>query len=201
MKLFGGCSCGQVPYEVDGDHPVRVGICHCETCRQESGSAFSFFGIWPKESALLCPVNSAAGEVGLEAAAFAPLADRRCSIGKTAPTRSRSSSERWIVRRALLFPPMNSGPCGANPGSRTKRGAEAAYARPGFCRAVMTPRDYPVTPDGRYFLVGGRLWRATNPAIAEPERDALDWCVDGCAARGQGCKTRQWVILRRPAPP
>lgn len=37
----------------------------------------------------------------------------------------------------------------------------------------MTPRDYPVTPDGRYFLVGGRLWRATNPAIAEPERDAL----------------------------
>jgi len=37
----------------------------------------------------------------------------------------------------------------------------------------MTSRDYPVTPDGRYFLVGGRLWRATNPAIAGPERDAL----------------------------
>ena len=37
----------------------------------------------------------------------------------------------------------------------------------------MTSHNYPVTPDGRYFLVGGRLWRATNPAIAGPERDAL----------------------------
>ncbi|WP_091840034.1 GFA family protein [Bosea lupini] len=57
MKLSGGCSCGQVRYEVDGD-PIRVGICHCETCRKESGSAFSFFGIWPKENTTL------SGELG-----------------------------------------------------------------------------------------------------------------------------------------
>lgn len=37
----------------------------------------------------------------------------------------------------------------------------------------MRPSEYPVTPDGRYFLVGGRLWRATNPAIADPQRDQL----------------------------
>ena len=37
----------------------------------------------------------------------------------------------------------------------------------------MTSRDFPITPDGRYFLVGGRLWRATNPAIAGPQRDRL----------------------------
>jgi len=24
-----------------------VGICHCTNCRQESGSAFTFYGIWP----------------------------------------------------------------------------------------------------------------------------------------------------------
>lgn len=24
---------------------------------------------------------------------------------------------------------------------------------------------YPVTPDGRYFVVRGRLWRCTNPAL------------------------------------
>ncbi len=32
----------------------------------------------------------------------------------------------------------------------------------------MSSRSYPITPDGRYFLVRGRLWRATNPAL-EPE--------------------------------
>ncbi|VTU00451.1 Uncharacterized protein OS=Pseudomonas putida S610 GN=EDP1_987 PE=4 SV=1 [Gemmataceae bacterium] len=29
---------------------------------------------------------------------------------------------------------------------------------------------YPVTPDGRYFVVRGRLWRLTNPALPEAER-------------------------------
>ena len=30
-----------------------------------------------------------------------------------------------------------------------------------------------LTPDGRYIVVRGRLWRATNPALAEPERQRL----------------------------
>jgi hypothetical protein len=32
---------------------------------------------------------------------------------------------------------------------------------------------YPDTPDGRYFVVRGRLWRRSNPAISEHERDRL----------------------------
>lgn len=28
----------------------------------------------------------------------------------------------------------------------------------------------PVTPDGRYFVVKGRLWRCSNPALDEGER-------------------------------
>lgn len=31
---------------------------------------------------------------------------------------------------------------------------------------------YPVTPDGRYFVVRGRLWRLSDPALPEPEREA-----------------------------
>lgn len=31
----------------------------------------------------------------------------------------------------------------------------------------------PTTPDGRYFMVAGRLWRSTNPAIPETERHRL----------------------------
>ena len=30
--------------------------------------------------------------------------------------------------------------------------------------------EYPVTPDGRYFVVRGRLWRRTNPDLPEAER-------------------------------
>ena len=30
-----------------------------------------------------------------------------------------------------------------------------------------------VTPDGRYIVVRGRLWRATNPSLPEPERQRL----------------------------
>lgn len=32
---------------------------------------------------------------------------------------------------------------------------------------------YPTTPDGRYFLVKGRLWRTSNPDLPPERRDAL----------------------------
>lgn len=32
-------------------------------------------------------------------------------------------------------------------------------------------KDYPRTPDGRYFVVRGRLWRTSNPALSETERE------------------------------
>ena len=32
---------------------------------------------------------------------------------------------------------------------------------------------HPVTPDGRYFVVRGRLWRTTDPSIPEEERRRL----------------------------
>jgi hypothetical protein len=44
--LTGACRCGDVRLSVRGE-PKRVGICHCTDCRQESGSAFTFYGIWP----------------------------------------------------------------------------------------------------------------------------------------------------------
>ena len=32
---------------------------------------------------------------------------------------------------------------------------------------------YPRTPDGRYFVAKGRLWRTTNPHLPENERERL----------------------------
>ena len=49
IKRSGGCTCGQVRYEAAGE-PSRVGLCHCETCRKFTGSAYSHYGVWPKSA-------------------------------------------------------------------------------------------------------------------------------------------------------
>ena len=36
----GGCLCGAIRYEVNGD-PVRVAHCHCDDCRKATGSSFA----------------------------------------------------------------------------------------------------------------------------------------------------------------
>lgn len=38
---------------------------------------------------------------------------------------------------------------------------------------TQRPKAHPRTPDGRYFLVRGRLWRCTNPNLTEDERERL----------------------------
>lgn len=35
------------------------------------------------------------------------------------------------------------------------------------------PLQHPVTPDGRYFVVKGRLWRLANPALPDAEKATL----------------------------
>lgn len=34
---------------------------------------------------------------------------------------------------------------------------------------------YPTTPDGRYFVVRGRLWRCSNPGLDETTRDKFTY--------------------------
>ncbi|MGB9107064.1 MAG: hypothetical protein WCC39_00115 [Telluria sp.] len=38
---------------------------------------------------------------------------------------------------------------------------------------MPTSSNYPVTPDGRYFVVRARLWRTSNPALAPAVRQEL----------------------------
>lgn len=38
---------------------------------------------------------------------------------------------------------------------------------------MTVPARHPVTPDGRYFVVRGRLWRTSNPALAPEKRQEL----------------------------
>ena len=46
MKVEGQCHCGNIAYQATVD-PDTVLLCHCTDCRQESGSAFTFYAVWP----------------------------------------------------------------------------------------------------------------------------------------------------------
>ena len=38
---------------------------------------------------------------------------------------------------------------------------------------LTCPDHLPSTPDGRYFVHGGRLWRCSNPDLSDAERERL----------------------------
>lgn len=42
----GGCLCGAVRYTVSGA-PIRVGLCHCETCQKNTGAPYFAFAVFP----------------------------------------------------------------------------------------------------------------------------------------------------------
>lgn len=61
----------------------------------------------------------------------------------------------------------------AEPGSTGSTGS----TQDGGSRSDPHPKPgrarYPTTPDKRYFLVAGRLWRSTDPALSEDQRELM----------------------------
>lgn len=47
MDLQGGCLCGAIRYEFQGQ-PVRAFVCHCTDCRRSGGSFFHYGIMLPK---------------------------------------------------------------------------------------------------------------------------------------------------------
>ena len=58
----------------------------------------------------------------------------------------------------------------------------------------MSRAPHPVTPDGRYFVVGERLWRRTDPRLPEAERAA--WTRALMRARGDVRRAASEAQLR-----
>ena len=57
---------------------------------------------------------------------------------------------------------------------------------------------HPITPDGRYFVVRGRLWRCSNPALPESERQTLvSELMKARAAVGQALRTGDATAEKR----
>jgi hypothetical protein len=61
-----------------------------------------------------------------------------------------------------------------------------------------TPRsEHPTTPDGRYFVVRGRLWRKSNPSLDEAERQQLvDALMDARRAIAAGRRSSDEDAVR-----
>ncbi|MDO9414735.1 GFA family protein [Pararhizobium sp.] len=108
----GGCSCGKVTFSVKGP-PARVGICHCTDCRNESGSAFTYYGVWP---ALAFSTNGETADH--DGRSFCPSCGSRLfsadkneaeiKLGslRDAPTGLVPTYELWIKRREPWLVPV-----------------------------------------------------------------------------------------------
>ena len=114
MKVFSGqCRCGQVRLSVRGD-PSRVGLCHCTDCRQESGSAYTFFGVWPADR-----FEHAGTTAEFDGRRFCPTcgsrlfsldereAEIKLGILSATPTPLVPSYELWIKRREPWLRPVD----------------------------------------------------------------------------------------------
>ena len=111
--LTGSCLCGRISLTVRG-RPKRIGICHCTDCRQESGSAFTFFGIWPAEQ--FEHTGQAASYSGRS---FCPdcgsrlfslsgdEAEIKLGALSAAPTPRAPTYELWVKRREAWLRPVD----------------------------------------------------------------------------------------------
>jgi len=109
----GGCLCGAVRYRVRGQ-PVHVGRCHCADCRKESGSAFTVYAQWPRESFELSGALAT-----YDGRSFCPNCGSRllCVEDDTveirvgslddAPFALRPEAEIWVKRREPWLPPVH----------------------------------------------------------------------------------------------
>jgi len=111
--LSGACLCGQVRVSVRGA-PLRVGICHCTDCRQESGSAFTFYAIWP-----VAAFERSGETTEFRGRHFCPRcgsrlfsvdereAEVKLGILSKAPTPLVPSYELWVKRREPWLRPVD----------------------------------------------------------------------------------------------
>lgn len=58
-------------------------------------------------------------------------------------------------------------------GGHAGREESGAIARSERFGGMTRSSSYPATPDGRYFVVRGRLWRCADPGLSARERDRL----------------------------
>ena len=113
MAVYSGkCLCGQVQLTVQGE-PLYVGICHCTDCRQETGSAFTFFGVWPADrfehQGETSKFSGRSFRVRCGSRLFAAnerKAEIKLGVLSEAPTALEPTFEVWVKRRERWLRPI-----------------------------------------------------------------------------------------------
>src|SRR5690348_7289462 len=77
------------------------------------------------------------------------------------------------LRLLVRAPAQRAGCRGAVRGVPRRTDAGARRMRGGRPAAGASDKRVPVTPDGRYFVVRGRLWRCSDPSLSAAERARL----------------------------
>lgn len=112
----GGCLCGAVRYEVEGQ-PFKSGLCHCTDCRKVTGSSFLAYADWrPAQFRFTGEVSTFSGR------SFCPQCGSRVfSISEDqveiylgslddAPNGIRPLVEGWCIRREPWLPVISGMP-------------------------------------------------------------------------------------------
>jgi hypothetical protein len=119
-KRMGGCNCGQVRLEARGE-PVRVGLCHCQVCRKETGSLGNYFAVWrahhvsvtgetrswmlSTDNRHFCPICGSSVFATVDGANEFEV---RVGAFDDAPTDLTPTYELWVPRRERWFVPVAS---------------------------------------------------------------------------------------------
>lgn len=112
------CNCGAIRIEARGE-PVRVGLCHCTTCRKESGAPFTTNAIWRADSVMV-EGETASWQDTTDARHFCPSCgsalfgiaegtgevEIRLGVFDQAPTDLVPTYELWSVRRERWMPAL-----------------------------------------------------------------------------------------------
>jgi hypothetical protein len=109
------CNCGAIRLEARGQ-PVRVGLCHCTTCRKESGAPFTTNAIWQADDVTIRG-DTASWKDATDARHFCPSCgsamfgisdgtgeiEIRLGALDVVPTDLVPTYELWVARRETWF--------------------------------------------------------------------------------------------------
>ena len=117
--ISGGCGCGAVRFTARGK-PVRVGVCHCLTCRKSHASAFNPFVVFRREQVVIQGMLATWQSSVSWTRSFCPACgspvlseyqgdpEVELSLGSfDEPGLFRPQYEMWVVRREPWLQPLD----------------------------------------------------------------------------------------------